>query len=141
MTPVNKEVVARLFNEMGESLGKLKILSELTEAEFLSDSRNYDSAKYNLIVSIESLIDLCNHIIAQERLGKPEDYADVFAIIGKELGLDDGFIMTLQKMSKFRNLIVHLYWKVENKEVYGVICSNLDDFDIIRKTLRAYLSP
>ena len=43
-------------------------------------------------------------------------------------------------MAKFRNLIVHLYWKVDNKEVYNILKNNLDDFDAIKKVLREYLS-
>ena len=38
-------------------------------------------------------------------------------------------------MAKFRNLIVHLYWKVDNKEVYNILKNNLDDFDAIKKSL------
>mgnify|MGYP001565710274 CR=1 FL=1 len=49
--------------------------------------------------------------IVQERLGKPEDYADVFRVMGKKLSLDKDLLKRLEKMAKFRNLIVHLYWK------------------------------
>lgn len=140
MTPINIEVVTRLFTEMELALTKLRSSSELPLETFLSDSKYYDSAKYNLIVAVESLIDLCNHVIAQEKLGKPEDYADVFRIIGSKLALKDDFIKRLEKMAKFRNLVVHLYWKVDNAEVYSIVKNNLDDFEVIKKALREYLS-
>lgn len=140
MTPINIEVVTRLFTEMELALTKLRSSSELPLETFLSDSKYHDSAKYNLIVAVESLIDLCNHVIAQEKLGKPEDYADVFRIIGSKLALKDDFIKRLEKMAKFRNLVVHLYWKVDNVEVYNIVKSNLDDFDVIKKALKEYLS-
>lgn len=140
MTPINIEVVTRLFTEMELALTKLRSSSELPLETFLSDSKYHDSAKYNLIVAVESLIDLCNHVIAQEKLGKPEDYADVFRIIGSKLALKDDFIKRLEKMAKFRNLVVHLYWKVDNAEVYSIVKNNLDDFDVIKKALREYLS-
>ena len=63
--------------------------------------------------------------IVQERLGKPEDYADVFRVMGKKLSLDKDLLKRLEKMAKFRNLIVHLYWKVDNKEVYNILKNNL----------------
>lgn len=140
MTPINIEVVTRLFTEMELALTKLRSSSELPLETFLSDSKCHDSAKYNLIVAVESLIDLCNHVIAQEKLGKPEDYADVFRIIGSKLALKDDFIKRLEKMAKFRNLVVHLYWKVDNAEVYSIVKNNLDDFEVIKKALREYLS-
>lgn len=140
MTPINIEVVTRLFTEMELALTKLRSSSELPLETFLSDSKYHDSAKYNLIVAVESLIDLCNHVIAQEKLGKPEDYADVFRIIGSKLALKDDFIKRLEKIAKFRNLVVHLYWKVDNAEVYSIVKNNLDDFEVIKKALREYLS-
>src|SRR3990172_1092295 len=139
MTPVNIEVVTRLLTEMEQAVVKLRSLASLSQNEFLSDSNYYDSAKYNLIVAVETIIDLCNHIIAQEKLGKPEDYSDVLRIIGARLSLSADFIMRLEKMAKFRNLIVHLYWKVDNAEVYNILKNNLDDFDLIKKALKGYL--
>lgn len=139
MTPINPETVTRLFLEMDQAIGKLMESSRLSQEIFLSDSKFYDSAKYNLIVAVESLIDICNHIIAQKRLGKPEDYGDVLRIIGKELSLDEEFVRRLEKMAKFRNLIVHLYWKVDNAEVYGILKNNLEDFEVIKLALQGYL--
>lgn len=139
MTPINAEVVTRLIAEMEQAVAKLRSLSALSQDKFLADSNFYDAAKYNLIVAVEALIDLCNHIIAQEKLGKPEEYADVLRIIGAKLTLDADFIIRLEKMVKFRNLIVHLYWKVDNSEVYNILKKNLDDFDLIKKALTGYL--
>jgi uncharacterized protein YutE (UPF0331/DUF86 family) len=139
MTPINPETVTRLFLEMDQAIGKLRESSRLSQEIFLSDPKSYDSAKYNLIVAVESLIDICNHIIAQKRLGKPEDYGDVLRIIGKELSLDEEFVRRLEKMAKFRNLIVHLYWKVDNAEVYSILRNNLEDFEVIKRALQGYL--
>jgi len=139
MTPIDAEVVTRLIAEMEQAVAKLRSLAALSQDKFLADSNFYDAAKYNLIVAVEALIDLCNHIIVQEKLGKPEEYADVLRIIGARLSLDADFIIKLEKMAKFRNLIVHLYWKVDNSEVYNILKNNLDDFDLIKKTLIEYL--
>ncbi len=139
MTPINAEVVTRLLAEMEQAVSKLRSLSALSQDTFLADSNFYDAAKYNLIVAVEALIDLCNHIIAQEKLGKPEEYADVLRIIGARLSLNADFIIRLEKMAKFRNLIVHLYWKLDNSEVYNILKNNLDDFDLIKKSLTGYL--
>jgi uncharacterized protein YutE (UPF0331/DUF86 family) len=46
----------------------------------------------------------------------PCDYADCFRILG-EIGIfDEEFVEKLEKMAKFRNLLVHLYWQVDNKK-------------------------
>jgi len=42
-------------------------------------------------------------------------------------------------MVKFRNMLVHLYWKVENDRVYQYLKKNLADFEAFRRAIRAYL--
>lgn len=43
-------------------------------------------------------------------------------------------------MGKFRNLLVHLYWKVDDERIYEVLQSELDDFeDFIGQIARRYL--
>ncbi len=54
------------------NLYKLKFLKRLPKEEFNEDFRNVDSAKYALQVSIEAMIDIANHIIARNRLGRLE---------------------------------------------------------------------
>ena len=33
----------------------------------------------------------------------------------------------LQQLARFRNLLVHMYWKIEYEQVYDVIQNNLGD--------------
>jgi uncharacterized protein YutE (UPF0331/DUF86 family) len=60
-------------------------------------------------------------------------------VIGNKLALKDDFVKRLEKMAKFRNLIVHLYWKVDNADIHSILKNNLDDFEVIKKALKEYL--
>jgi uncharacterized protein YutE (UPF0331/DUF86 family) len=42
-------------------------------------------------------------------------------------------------MVKFRNLLVHLYWKVENGKLYDYLRNNLGDFEEFKLAIRTYL--
>lgn len=47
-----------------------------------------------------------------------------------ELGvLKQDLKVRMSKMARFRNLLVHLYWKVEDREVFRIITGHLCDFD------------
>jgi len=55
-------------------------------------------------------------------------------IISKELS------KKLINMAKFRNLLVHLYWKVDDEKIYEILQSELADFDeFIEQIARRYL--
>jgi len=43
--------------------------------------------------------------------------------------IPDDFVQTLQAMAGFRNLLVHLYWEVDDEMIYDSLDTELDDFE------------
>jgi uncharacterized protein YutE (UPF0331/DUF86 family) len=41
----------------------------------------------------------------------------------------------LQRMARFRNLLVHVYWKIDYGQVYDIIATRLDDFREFRSAI------
>ncbi|WP_027340064.1 type VII toxin-antitoxin system HepT family RNase toxin [Halonatronum saccharophilum] len=111
-----------------DNLSKLEVLKEISQEEFLNDFRNIEAAKHLLQTSVEIMIDIANNIIAAKRLGKPETSADGFRILAQNEIIDnqnkDKYIL----MTKFRNRVVHMYSKVDEKEIYSIIQNNLLDY-------------
>jgi hypothetical protein len=65
---------------------------------------------------------------------KIQEHVEEMKAISKELS------ERLINMAKFRNLLVHLYWKVDDERIYDVLQSELDDFDdFIGQIARRYL--
>jgi uncharacterized protein YutE (UPF0331/DUF86 family) len=115
------------MGEINAALHKLDRYSGISEEEFLSSSEKIDSAKYNLIVAIEAAIDICNSIVARAGGRAPRDHADCFVILG-ELNLITGeYVDRLKRMAKFRNLLVHLYWKVDDRRVFKILKEDIQD--------------
>jgi uncharacterized protein YutE (UPF0331/DUF86 family) len=124
---------------MDESLRKLISLSKLSEDEFLSHYEKIDTSKYNFIVAIEAIIDICNRIISKRELGFPQDYSDVIKLMSQEGVLEGDLVGRLLEMVKFRNMLVHLYWKIENDRLYKYLKENLGDFEAFKEAIRKYL--
>jgi uncharacterized protein YutE (UPF0331/DUF86 family) len=140
VTDVENHVLSRLFADLDEAVGKLKRLAEHSQTEFLENYEKIDSAKYNFIVGIESLIDICNRIIAKQKLGSPEDYADVVRLMKGKGVLEESLAQRLIQMVKFRNMLVHVYWKIDNDKVYQYLTENVGDFETFKTSIRAYLA-
>lgn len=121
MSKFNIDRIRQIMGEINSSLSKLEIISKSTEEDFLSSAEKIDSSKYNLIVAIEGAIDICNHIVAKAGGRAPCDYADCFQILGELKIFSDDFVQELKKLARFRNLLVHLYWHVDNRRVYALI--------------------
>lgn len=125
---------------IGDSLRKLRELGTLPKTDFLKDFRNTESAKYLLVKAIEAAIDICNHIVATQGGRAPTDYADCFAVL-QELGVVSSDLATrLQRMARFRNLVVHLYWQVDDAKVYDIVQSDLGDLEEFQRAIAAFIA-
>lgn len=129
MPRFDHEKFVKLVSQLRMSAGRLKVLSKLSESEFLADADKIGSAKYHFIVAIESCIDLSNHIISQNGYRVPEDYGDTFVVL-KEAGVwNETFSDELKTMAKFRNRLVHIYWEVDDRQVFDILKTRLVDFE------------
>ncbi len=105
----NEDKVTKLFSEILQALQLLEDLRKLSLDGFIAEPHKISSAKYNLIVAIECVIDLCNHIISKNNFRAPEDYADTFKIIAEKGLISEELQVLLIKMARFRNRLVHKY--------------------------------
>lgn len=126
---VDRDKVEGLIRHLRQYTGYLRDIAKLDREEFLDDPMAIGSARYYLQVSIESCIDIANHIIATERLRAPKDYKDTFKVLNETGIIPDEFTRTMRAMAGLRNLLVHLYWEVDDKMVYDSLSTELDDFE------------
>jgi uncharacterized protein YutE (UPF0331/DUF86 family) len=140
MPKFEKETVLRLVSQLHNALGRLESLQKLSQENFVKDPDKIGSCKYQFIVAIESCIDICNHIIARNGYRVPEDYGDTFKVMAEAGIIDEAFSSELRNMAKFRNRLVHLYWEVNDEQVYDILQTRLKDFKKLIKALCAFLN-
>jgi uncharacterized protein YutE (UPF0331/DUF86 family) len=126
---VERDKIEGLARHLRKYTTHLREISGQDQADFLQDPRSIGSARYYLQVSIETCINIANHIIAAERLRAPKDYKDSFQVLTEAGILPRDFARTMRELAGLRNLLVHLYWDVDDKMIYEGIRSELDDFE------------
>ncbi|MDY6826545.1 MAG: DUF86 domain-containing protein [Bacillota bacterium] len=141
MLKYEAEVLTNLKSQLNSALNLLKELAQKDLETIRTDPHLLSSAKYNLIVAIESAIDLSNHLISKNGFRVPEDFSDSFRVLAEQGILNDNFVgEKLIAMALFRNRLVHQYWAVDTDLLYDILQQNLDDFEIflhqITKNLR-----
>jgi len=137
---VDKERIVSLIGEIEKALSILKEYGQKEKKALIADLKSLGSVKYYLMIAIEACVDIGNHIIAKERVGVPESYSDCFKMLGDKNVISRDLSEKLINMAKFRNLLVHLYWKVNDEKIYEILQSELDDFDeFIKQIARRYL--
>jgi len=135
----NSDKVRKITSEMLTALERLEDLRKLSQSEFTTDPHKIGSAKYSLIVAIEGAVDLCNHVISKNGFRTPEDYTDTFVVMKERGAFDEEFTRSLIQMVKFRNRLVHIYWDVDDAELYRIIQTNLQDSRRFLKEFGAFI--
>jgi len=136
---IDKEKIERLFSELDQYLNSLNELKKISLNEYLADERNVYSGRYLIQISIETCINISNHIISNENLGLPKDYADTFRILAKNEIISKDLENNLILMTRFRNRVVHLYWDIDDEFVKKIIENNLDDFAAFQKAIKNHV--
>jgi uncharacterized protein YutE (UPF0331/DUF86 family) len=137
---VNLDRLRELAGHLRNATRELREVGQIPKEAFLKDSRLVNSAKYLLIVAAEAALDICNHLVARKGGRSPADYADCITVLAELGAIDEELERRLVRMARFRNLLVHLYWKVEDAEVYRVIREELGDLDRYLASIGRYLA-
>lgn len=128
MTALNRQLVRNRAREIRDSLEKIQRYTALTDAEFFADERNLYTVMHLLLIAIEAVAALCNHILAKKAGEAPSSYAECFAGMRDLKLLDDALAARLVRMARFRNLLVHRYWEIDPTQVLRFAREDLGDF-------------
>lgn len=136
---LNHELIRARCQEIEEALTRLEQTKKKPKEEFLNDRDEQDIASYRLLVAIEAALNLCYHVAAKRLKKVPEEYAECFAILSDAGIIPADLSERLQKTARFRNLIVHMYWKIDYGIVYEIIHNNLKDLSRFSKIVASLL--
>lgn len=95
----------------------------------LDDYTKQDSIILNIQRACECSIDLAMHIVAEKKLGIPQNSRDAFEVLEANNIIDKTLSSKLKPMVGFRNIAVHDYQNVNMKVVQTIIEKHLIDFE------------
>jgi uncharacterized protein YutE (UPF0331/DUF86 family) len=118
-------IVTERLEKLGEYLKTLQAVQKCDLQRFKTDPFIHGAAERYLHLSIECLLDIGNHIIADRGYSKPETYSDIFRILSEENIISPVLLQELEGMAAFRNLLVHDYVRLDLDRVYRIIQEKL----------------
>jgi uncharacterized protein YutE (UPF0331/DUF86 family) len=139
VSDVNLDRLRELAGHVRDAVRQLQEMAEMPRDAFLADSRTVNSAKYLLIVAAEAALDICNHLAARRGARSPQDYADCMVVLAEIGAIDDDLKTRLVRMARFRNLLVHVYAKVDDGNLHRVLREDLADFSRYLESVGRYL--
>lgn len=89
-------------------------------------------------LALEAVLDIGRNIIALERLPKPSDNDEMFAILAEADILSDDLAEKMVGMGGARNIFVHGYLAVDQDQIYSNL-EKLMDFEDFAVEIKDYL--
>ncbi|MHA1229368.1 MAG: type VII toxin-antitoxin system HepT family RNase toxin [Candidatus Helarchaeota archaeon] len=111
-------------NDIKNAINDLNEYTLLKLEDFLHDKKLIDATKYKLLIAIEACISICLHITSRKFRKIPNNYSECFKILCDENIISESLTKNLINMVKFRNLLIHLYWKINNIKRLANFCRN-----------------
>jgi uncharacterized protein YutE (UPF0331/DUF86 family)/predicted nucleotidyltransferase len=136
---IDREKVLAQLRLLEADLRRLREKAGLTEENYLADLDAQDVVMRRFQTAVESCVNIGNHFIARLRLRLAEDYATVFAILGDEGILTRELADRLGELARFRNLLVHMYWRVDHQQVFRAMPERIRMLEEFQAQIRRFL--
>jgi len=121
-------VVHQKLQLLEDYVRQLRRFRERTLEEVSADLGLAWAIEHGLQVSIQCVIDVCQYLVAQLALGVPNTSEEAVDLLRKAGVFPNEFAQTLVRMIRFRNILVHVYAKVDVEIVRNNLQNHLDDF-------------
>jgi uncharacterized protein YutE (UPF0331/DUF86 family) len=104
----------------------------------LNNFTKQDSIVLNLQRACEASIDLAMHIVAEKKLGLPQNSRDAFSLLEQDGILPSSLSEKMKSMVGFRNIAVHDYQEINLVILQKILENHLVDFFLYTKTILMY---
>lgn len=137
---VDPSLILRKIADLDVYLGQLREYAGISAEAYAADWKTQRIVERTLQMAIESCADVGEHLISDQGLRPPGGYADIFKVMGEAALLEPDAVVVLEKMARFRNVIVHGYDKVDAAVVVKILRDNLGDFGHLKSAALKYIS-
>ena len=132
---VDKTLILRKLAELEEYLGQVKEYATMTVERYSKDWKAQRVVERTLQMMIEICADVAGHIVSDKGYRVPATYADTFRVLHENGLLNKELFETMEKMARFRNIIVHHYDKVDAEIVIGILKKDLKDLSAYKDAI------
>ncbi len=136
---VDKALVMRKITELELYLGQVGEFAAIGLEEYQGDWKTQRVVERTLQMLIETCADIANHIVSDNRMRTPTSYADTFRVLAENAVISAELFSVMEKMAKFRNVVVHQYESVDAEIVILVLRKHLGDFTMFKDAVISFL--
>lgn len=133
-----KKLITRIQSLRG-NLGRVHaIVDANSDATLLNDWHRLGALKWYLLLALEDAFSLCQQVVASTGGTAPSSYAECFETLHQIGVIERSLSERLRAMARFRNLLLHRYWEVDDQRVLEIARNDLNDLQLLIGALDAH---
>ncbi len=137
---LDKLLMGRKLADLDTYLHQVREFSRISAPAYDRDWKTQRIVERTLQILVEVCMDIANHIISDQGMRLPTGYADTFRVLAENKVISRKLSGTMEKMAKFRNVIVHQYEKIDPAIVVSILRRNLGNFEKYKNAIIKYLA-
>jgi uncharacterized protein YutE (UPF0331/DUF86 family) len=118
MAGLDKDKILRYEAEIKEAQNVLLEITSHDVNEFVQNSMMIGAMKYNLIILVEAICNICRHILAKKEHTVVEEYGEALSKMKEKGFLSEAMTGQLIPLTKLRHQLIHGYWKTDDRRLF-----------------------
>lgn len=128
------------LDELSDHIRELRDIQPPNFEAFESDKMLRRYAERMLHLTIEDCIRIGIEVLSDAGFRAPENYHDLFVVLGEHSVLTPALVNSMTLMVEFRNLLVYEHDVVDHMMVYSILKKRLEDFEEYKRGIVAFAS-
>ena len=124
---VKRVVLVQRIEKIEHHLKRATLYSRFSFIEFIEDTTAQDIVEYNLFQTVNHLIAMIEHIVADEQYGFPQTAYESAELLKAKKVLSAKDLALIRQMIGFRNIVGHEYIRLNKEIVYQILTKHLKD--------------
>jgi uncharacterized protein YutE (UPF0331/DUF86 family) len=119
----------RLYLEsIYQEINTIRSALRLSDDEIVASPLTLRGVKYSVVVIAEAIAGICQHVLAKEHRIAVSGFGEALAQASAEGIIDQDLYGRLAPFLRFRNMLVHGYWKVDDMLFLDNLRKGIEDF-------------
>lgn len=136
--PINKDLVVKKLEFLNRHLSAIERM-EFNEQKFVEDEDIHDLITFRLQQTVETSIDIANHLINSLNLPRKETAKDALVFLGQQGIISKKLAPIMGKAADFRNRVVHGYNNFDYRVFYKDYKKDVKDLRRFGKEIFKFL--
>ena len=136
----DRDVVAAKLAELEDRLTRVRANVRGSVSELSSDRDASDLVAFNLMLAVQTCLDVASHIIADEKWPLAASLAESFHRLAERGVISDSTDVALGRAASFRNVVAHGYGRVVADLLFAAATDGVRDLERFAHEIAAWMA-